>query len=260
MSITTCIRHAELGDLVGLLNSQQAAKLDVVAPASALRARDGLLQLSGIDPVLDERGFTLVEGWYRPTAAADAHLGSKLKIPVPYLKWLRGQSRTDLYDANINGLLHGSHDPRLPGRGDDRSFLLRLFTSGGPDEPGVLRAVLSDRYGIIDNLDVLTAVLEGIRQADADVSVRSCDLTEASMHCKVYSPKAAHWHRASSTTTDPRSPPPNSRPNAAAPQANWRGGARSRPAKAAPISRAPSRSCSLGSGSPTPKSATTRSP
>ncbi|MEV4130339.1 hypothetical protein [Nocardia sp. NPDC049707] len=189
MSIATCVRHAELGDLVGLLNVQQAAKLDVVAPASALRASDGLLQLSGVEPVLDERGFTLVDGLYRPTAAADSHLGSKLKIPVGFLKWLREESRTDLYDGNVNGLLHGCDDPRLPSTGDDRSFLLRLFTSGVPDEPGILRAVLSDRYGIIDNLDVLTAVLEGIRQADADVSVRSCDLTESSMHCKVYSPK-----------------------------------------------------------------------
>ncbi|WP_433755786.1 hypothetical protein [Nocardia sp. CA-135398] len=189
MSIATSGRHAELGDLVGLLNAQQAAKLDVVAPASALRASDGLLQLSGVEPVLDERGFTLVDGLYRPTAAADSSLGAKLKIPVGYLKWLREQSRTDLYDANVNGLLHGSDDPRLTSAGDDRSFLLRLFTSGVAGEPGILRAVLSDRYGIIDNLDVLTAVLEGIRQADADVSVRSCDLTESSMHCKVYSPK-----------------------------------------------------------------------
>ncbi|TQM32731.1 hypothetical protein [Nocardia bhagyanarayanae] len=189
MSIATCVRHAQLGDLVGLLNAQQAAKVDVVAPASALSASDGLLQLSGVEPILDERGFTLVDGLYRPTAAADAHLGSKLKIPVGYLKWLREQSRTDLYDANVNGLLHGPDDPRLTPTGDERSFLLRLFTSGVPDEPGILRAVLSDRYGIIDNLDVLTAVLEGIRQADADVSVRACDLTESSMHCKVYSPK-----------------------------------------------------------------------
>ncbi|MFI2478773.1 hypothetical protein [Nocardia xishanensis] len=189
MSLATCVRHAELGDLVGLLNAQQAAKVDVVAPAAALRASDGLLQLSGVEPVLDERGFTVVDGVYRLTAAADSHLGSKLRIPVGYLKWLREQSRTDLYDANINGLLHGPDDPRLAGGGDERSFLLRLFTSGQAGEPGIVRAVLSDRYGIIDNLDVLTAVLDGIRAADADVTVRSCDLTESSMHCKVFSPK-----------------------------------------------------------------------
>ncbi|WP_040713375.1 hypothetical protein [Nocardia takedensis] len=189
MSIASTVRHTDLGDLVGLLNDQQAAKLDVLAPASALRATDGLIELAGVEPVLDERGFTAVDGLYRPTGAADSHLGSKLKIPAGYLKSLREMQRTDLYDANVNGLLHGPTDPRLPGGPDERSFLLRLFTPGTGGEPGLLRAVLSDRYGIIDNLDVLTAVLDGIRLADTDVTVRSCDLSESSMHCKVVSPK-----------------------------------------------------------------------
>ncbi|GAA5091408.1 hypothetical protein [Nocardia iowensis] len=191
MPIQTTVRHADLTDLVALLNRQQAAKVDVVAPASALRARNGFLDLSGVSPVLDERGVTDVEGRYRPTAAADSQIGTKLKIPVGYLKWLREQRRTDLYDANVNGLLHGPLDAPALTDGDDRSFLLRLFTSGAPDEPGILRAFLSDRYGIIDNLDVLSAVLDGIREADADVEVRSCDLSESSMHCKVFSPKVS---------------------------------------------------------------------
>lgn len=188
MSVQTCVRHAELGDLVTMLNRQQAAKVDVVAPASAVRARDGRLEVAGVEPVVDERGVTTVDGAYRPSAAADSQIGSKLKIPVGYLKWLREQGRADLYDANVNGLLHGPADAPRHGAGDERSFLLRLFTSGQPGEPGVLRALLSDRYGIIDNLDVLTAVLDGIKLADADVQVRSCDLTESTMHCKVYSP------------------------------------------------------------------------
>ncbi|MEV6059884.1 hypothetical protein AB0L62_07750 [Nocardia asteroides] len=190
MSLPTSVRHAELSDLVALLTRQQATKVDVVVPASAVRARDGFVELSGVGPVVDERGVTLVDGVYRPTAAADSQLGSKLKIPVGYLRWLREQQRTDLYDHNVNGLLRGPDDPRLPAS-EDRSFLLRLFCSGVADEPGVLRAFLSDRYGIIDNLDVLTAVLEGITAADTEVEVRSCDLSESSMHCKVYSPKVS---------------------------------------------------------------------
>lgn len=191
MSLPTSVRHAELSDLVGLLNRQQTSKVDVVVPASALLAREGFVELSGVGPVVDERGVTLVDGVYRPTAAADAQLGTKLKIPVGYLKWLREQQRTDLYDHNVNGLLHGPDDPRLPGQPDERSFLLRLFASGVAGEAGVLRAFLSDRYGIIDHLDVLTAVLDGITAADTDVEIRSCDLTESSMHCKVYSPKVS---------------------------------------------------------------------
>ncbi|WP_228823832.1 hypothetical protein [Nocardia blacklockiae] len=171
-----------------MLNRQQAAKVDVVAPASAIRSRDAMLEVAGVEPVVDKRGVTRVDGAYRPTAAADSHLGTKLKIPVAYLKWLREQGRGDLYDANVNGLLHGPAAAQPLAVDDQRSFLLRLFTSGRREDPGVLRAVLSDRYGIIDNLDVLTAVLDGITLAGAEVQVRSCDLTESTMHCKVFSP------------------------------------------------------------------------
>ncbi|WP_433574850.1 hypothetical protein [Nocardia brasiliensis] len=257
MPIPTTVRHADLADLVALLNRQQAAKVDVVAPASALRAREGFLDLSGVAPVLDERGVTDVEGRYRPTAAADSHIGTKLKIPVGYLKWLREQGRTDLYDTNVNGLLHGPLDAPTLTDGDDRSFLLRLFTSGAAGEPGVLRAFLSDRYGIIDNLDVLSAVLDGIREADADVEVRSCDLSESSMHCKVFSPRSPHSHQASWPTTATPSTTPNWKPNADAWPVRSIGGAGPRPAKARATARAPNRWSSPGSGSPTPKSATT---
>ncbi|ATL67414.1 hypothetical protein [Nocardia terpenica] len=188
MSVSTCLRHAELADMVALLERQQAAKVDVVVPAAALRARGGLIELSGVDPVVDERGVTAVDGCYRPTSAADSHIAAKLDIPGRYLRRLREEDRLDLYDANINGLLHGIVEPDRAPEPVTRSFLLRLFTSGRPEEPGVLRAMLSDRYGIIDNLDVLAAVLDGIQLAGADTRIRSCDLSESSMHCKVYSP------------------------------------------------------------------------
>ena len=189
MSIATEVRHAGLQDLVALLTEQNAATVDVVAPAAALRAVAGAVHLAGVAPVVDEHGVTTVDGQYRPTAAADAQLAAKLDIPAGYLKRLRRDGRTDLWDANINGLLHGSADPAVSGSPDERSFLLRLFSSHRPGQPGVLRAVLSDRYGVIDHLDVLSAVLDGIRMADADVQVRSADLTATSMHCRVFSPK-----------------------------------------------------------------------
>ncbi|WP_216892192.1 hypothetical protein [Nocardia alni] len=187
MSVPTCIRHAELSDMVALLERQQAAKVDLVVPAAAIHAREGFLKLSGVPPVLDERGVTAVDGRYRPTSAADSQIAAKLEIPGRYLTRLRADERLDLYDANVNGLLHG-----LPSiaEADQRSFLLRLFT-GDPGGEGVLRAFLSDRYGMIDNLDVLTAVLDGIRAADADARIRDCDLSETSMHCKVYAPKVS---------------------------------------------------------------------
>lgn len=196
MSVIIAARNANLQDMVTMLRDQQAAKLDVVAPATALRSRDGAIELSGVEPVVDENGVTVVNGLYVPTRDADTTIAAKLGISLKYLRKLRAE-RPDLYDANVNGLLHGKSKRSATGEttvlypADDRSFLLRLFR-GQDGEHGVLRALLSDSYGIIDNIDVLTAVLDGVRQADAEVQIRSCDLTESSMHCKVYSPAVAH--------------------------------------------------------------------
>ncbi|MBL1080213.1 hypothetical protein JK358_38045 [Nocardia sp. 2] len=188
MSLDTYARHMSLQQLVPLLQEQQAAKVDVVAPASAIRARDGMIELFGVTPVVDERGVTTVDGLYSPTGAADGQIADKLGIPVRYLRRLRERERLDLYDGNVNGWLHGSVDAELP-EPDDRSFLLRLVTGSGPGQSGVLRAMVSNRYGIIDNLDVLAAVLEGVQAAGADTEIRSCDLTDSTMHAKVYSPQ-----------------------------------------------------------------------
>ncbi|WP_327138938.1 hypothetical protein [Nocardia sp. NBC_01327] len=188
MSVESYTRHLSLQDLVPLLEQQQAAKVDVVASASSIRATGAMIELFGAGPVVDDRGVTCVDGLYRPTGTADGQIADKLGIPVRYLRRLREQNRLDLYDGNVNGWLHGPTGTELP-EPDDRSFLLRLFTPPRPDQPGVLRALVSDRYGIIDNLDVLTAVLEGIRDAGADTEIRGCDLTESTMHCKVYSPQ-----------------------------------------------------------------------
>jgi hypothetical protein len=51
--------------------------------------------------------------------------------------------------------------------------------------------VLSERYRFVDNLDVLLAVLDGIRSAGADVEVRRCDLTERRMYVQIASQSVA---------------------------------------------------------------------
>ncbi|TDD35489.1 hypothetical protein [Saccharopolyspora elongata] len=194
MSLLTA-RNATFQDLRRLLEEQQDAKIDVVAPATALRSRNAAIELSGVEPLLEESGFTLVDGLYLPTASADGDIAAKLRIPAQFLRRLRIE-RPDLYDSNVNGLLHGKTRRGRDGRStvlhpsDERKFLLRMFR-GQDGGDGVLRALLSDSYGLIDHLDVLLAVLDGIRQADVDVSIRSCDLTESSMRAKVFSPKVS---------------------------------------------------------------------
>jgi hypothetical protein len=166
-------RNATIEDLIGLLRRQQARKVDVVAPATAIRAEGGLLVLDGTEPVLGAEGVTLTAGAYRPTDVCDAGIAEKLGIPAAYLKKMRG-SRPGLFDANVNGWLAG----------DDRSFFVRCLRGGGGGT-GVARAWLSDGYKPIDHLDTLMAVFDGIRTARQDVMIDSCDLTERRMYVRV---------------------------------------------------------------------------
>lgn len=169
-------RHATLEDLAALLRDQQARKVDAVAGPSALRARGGMLIVAGTEPVLTADGVDMGDGTYRPTAACDEGIGEKLGIPVAYLRKLREQA-LDLYDANVNGWLERI-DP-------GRKFLVRCFRDGGG--MGVARALLSDGYKRIDHLDVLTAILDGVRLAGVAVQVQGCDLTERRMYVRLYS-------------------------------------------------------------------------
>jgi hypothetical protein len=50
-----------------MLRDQQARKLDIVAPATAIRARGGQLVLDGTDPQLGPDGVTMTTGTYTPT-------------------------------------------------------------------------------------------------------------------------------------------------------------------------------------------------
>lgn len=165
-------RHATLENLAALLRDQQARKVDVVAPAAAIRANGARLIVEGTEPVLGPDGVTMTTGTYAPADLCDQGIADKLGIPAAYLRKLREHKPT-LYDANVNSWLEG----------DERRFLLRCLR--GRNGTGAARAFLSDGYKIIDNLDVLLAALDGVRQSGFPVRIDGCDLTERRMYVRV---------------------------------------------------------------------------
>lgn len=173
-------RNAELGDLATLLQEQHARKLDMVVPATCLSAENGVFRVAGAEPIIDEDGVTQADGFYRPTEVCDGGVSNKLSIPLAYLRKMRAE-RADLYDANVNGWLNGPDGP------DPRSFMLRTFKGDGGGE-GIARAFLSDRFKIVDHLDVLMSTLDGIRDAGTPVEIVGCDLTERRMRVRVAAP------------------------------------------------------------------------
>jgi hypothetical protein len=197
MTITTTARNATLEDMVALLRTQHEAKLDVVAPATNLRARGGLIHVRGAVQEITLDGVTSRDGVFRPTSVFDEGVADKLGIPLAYVRKLR-ETRPDLYAANVNGWLHGKSirplvgDPTVVHAPDARSFLVRAFTD--PDGgTGVVRALLSNGYGVMDNLDALVAVLDGVAQAGVQVEVGRCDLTDRRLYVQLKAPAiAAH--------------------------------------------------------------------
>ena len=187
MSLETTTRNASLSDLVTMLHTQQDLKLDAVVPATAVRCLDGNLVVQGMSALGDDLTF-------KPTEIADAHLADKLGIPLNYVRTLRAK-RIDLLDQNVNGWLHGydwspAWNGYEPIPGDSRSFLLRTFSdpAGGI---GIARALHSDRYGTVDNLDTLFSAMDGIRQAGVEVEFAGGDISERRMSVRFHAPSVA---------------------------------------------------------------------
>ncbi|MET8631684.1 DUF932 domain-containing protein [Streptomyces sp. NPDC004680] len=185
----TGARNADLSDLVRILEDQSRRKLDVIAPACALRLCEGNVHVQGVESQITEDGVTDVDGIYRPTAVADEGVADKLRIPLAYLRRMRADNVT-LLDENVNAWLR--QEP-------DRRFMLRAFRGeGGPGVPGegVARALLSDSYKLMDNFDMLLAALDGVRQSGHPTRVTGCDLTDRRMHVRVESEAVAVQARA----------------------------------------------------------------
>jgi hypothetical protein len=183
MPIQLEARAADVHDLERVLKQQYSKKLDLVTPIINLRAEGGLIRIAGTGVFED--------ALFRPTPIADGHFADKLKIPAVYMRRMR-EERIDLYDLNFNGWVHGSDEPNGDGfyPPDPRTVTCRLYQAD-PGEVGYFRAMLSDRPLLIDNLDVLTAALEGVKEAGIRVTIPSCNLSETRMVVKVDAPDVA---------------------------------------------------------------------
>lgn len=185
MPVQMTARNATLDDLARILEQQAAAKVDIVTPIVNLRMKGGVATIAGTSVFEDGQRYV-------PTEIADGHLAEKLGVPGPYLRKTR-QERVDIYDANINLWIHGGlvdqpepEDPiEVPA--DQRVVKLRTF-QGDPGEPGVLRAIVSDKHPNLDNFDGLIACLDGVKEAGIPVDILGANLSETRMVVKVAAP------------------------------------------------------------------------
>lgn len=176
-------RGYDVQQILGVLNDQQAHKIDLVVPLPKIAFLGGNLVIEGREPELTEDGFFDVNGLYRPIGGVHSQVSSILDIPKKYMDKLITED-INLLDHNLNELVKLATTKR-----PDQKQLVRLLwgeDQNFPGSAGVFRALLSDRYAIYDNLDTLLAVLDGLRSAGLGIEhIKSIDLSHNRLYLSV---------------------------------------------------------------------------
>ena len=150
------------------LQRQNAAKQDFIAPAAALSLSDDgdTFVMDHVGPK-DSMSMNTTDLFHR-------QMGSALNIPAKYYDLMRIQ-KPSLLAQNVNSWLSSR----------DQSYMVRSMDYGNGR---VARALLSDRYRRIDNLEVASAVLP-LFAGKEEMEVVSCEVTENKLHIKIVNHK-----------------------------------------------------------------------
>ena len=203
-------RGATLGDLRTLLESQAAAKCDLVVSGNRLRYQDGVLVVrDGIEAVPASEPTITLDGvtagsdaipasdlHLAPTSIFEDQIATRLGIPAAYLRRMRNGSVNDADDIGVISLLDRNVNHWLASE-PDRLYTVRGFYNEETGD-GIARAIMSGRYATYDHLDQLMAVLAGIQQVaqtnpdvQPDTLKWKVDLTERNMRVRVIAPQVS---------------------------------------------------------------------
>lgn len=194
--MTDTLRKTDFETLLATLDEQQDRKVDVILPATNLCFKGGDLRVlrSDLEPALTESGTTSPVQVYRPNEIFDGGLADRLGGPVTatYLRKLREAGWTDLIDGTMNGIIHGKRtgDDEWMREPQTKSVLLRALKDADGGEVGTARALLSNKYKIVDHIETLRAALAGMKAAGLGAdNVTQCDLTGRRMYVTVEVPE-----------------------------------------------------------------------
>ena len=179
----TQTRKINIQQLVEELKSQNLKKHDIVVPSSCLKFEDGRLIVKNTDgnnslsELLQGTGITTTDLALDVLDYCHRLIGDKLGIPRSYYDKMK-DGHFNLLDTNVNHWL-----------GESKSnYFLRSFIDKD-EQTGFARALLSDRYNVIDNYDVLFAALEAIRKSDTRLEIEYADITETKMYIRFVCPE-----------------------------------------------------------------------
>lgn len=191
-------RNISFGDLHSKLRELDARQVNTVKSADSLRVNpDGLIVVTENIPGTGDQ----LDTEFVPNDVFIGQLADAFKTGTPLTRRLFAE-RPDVAADLFNGLLKGRREPEpellLPEDSycyepDARSFLFRGYAETN-DGPATARALLSNKYRIMDNYDVLTAALDAmseISRIEGRVTVTSADLTDRHMFVNFMAPQIA---------------------------------------------------------------------
>ena len=165
-------------NLVTTLQDQNTKKRDVVDRASNITYKDGKLWIQGKPEELPG-GIKLPPfRGYTPTEICHGQIADKLGIPQKYYDRMM-KDYPELLEYNINMWL--AKDQQV-------KYLLRTFDGGANQDVNIARALLSDRFHLLDNYDVMFHALKAIKDMGVAVQITKAEVTERRMYLHIVCP------------------------------------------------------------------------
>lgn len=188
--MTTNIRKAELPELVQELQKQNLLKKDFVVPSNCISMKDGKLIITNhkenqqLQKILNEINIGFSDEInnstvLQPMGIFHEQLAEKLSIPKKYYDKMNVTAHLPILDENVSYWM----------KGEKTSYLLRTFLDK-EEKSGYVRAILSDRFKVIDHYDILLAVLAAINETGLNIQIDAggCDITDTRMYARFICP------------------------------------------------------------------------
>ena len=187
---TEDLKNLSLQEIVEALQTQTLLKQDFVVPSKYLRMDNNNLivineeKLDSLSKLLLDTGIAVSEWDVEKIELAvldccHTQIGQRLDIPKKYYDKMLGNTMAQhILDYNVTNWF------RLR---NENNFLLRTFIDK-EQKTGIARAILSDRYNVLDNYDVMLATLDAIRESGINVQIESGDITDTKFYMRFVCP------------------------------------------------------------------------
>jgi hypothetical protein len=187
---TKDLKNLSLQEIVRQLQAQNLLKQDFVVPSKYVKMLDSNIhvlnrnKLDDLSKLLFETGIMIQEHQMERIELSvldccHSQIASRLDIPKKYYdRMLSNEKYHHILDYNVSSWFTEKNE---------NNFLLRTFIDK-EQKTGIARAILSDRYNVLDNYDVMLATLDAIRESGINVQIESGDITDTKFYMRFVCP------------------------------------------------------------------------